>query len=100
MPLADDLRRLRDRTPGDLSAAHDYDTDTKIAWTIVSREIATGEKITIDNLTTGTVTTEVDLAGKVRGSVAEQLAAINVLRSLGQCPGTAAITRSTCSSVL
>jgi hypothetical protein len=74
VPLADDLRQLRDRTLGDLTAAHDYYADTKTAWKIVRREIATGGKITIDNWTTGSVTTEADLARKVRGYVRRQLA--------------------------
>ncbi len=74
MSLADDLRQLRDRTLGDLNAAHDYYTDTKIAWTIVNRAIAAGETFTIDNRTTGTVKTEADLARKAHGYVAGQLA--------------------------
>lgn len=73
MPLADDIRALRDRTLSDLNAAHDYYTDTKIAWDIVRRFIATGNAPSIRNMTTGTVTTHVQLAAKSRGYVAEQL---------------------------
>lgn len=74
MALADAIRALRDRVLADLSAAHDYYTDTKIAWDIVSRAIAAGQTLSIRNMTTGTVTTHADLAGKARGYVAEQLA--------------------------
>ncbi len=74
MTLTDDLRRLRDRSLADLNAAHDYYTDTTIAWTIVDSAIASGQRVVIHNLTTGTVTTEADLARKARGYVAGQLA--------------------------
>jgi hypothetical protein len=74
MALADDIRALRDRALTDLNAAHDYYTDTKIAWAIVGRVIAAGHTFSIRNTTTGTVTTQADLASKVRGYVAEQLA--------------------------
>ncbi len=74
MALADDIRALRDRVLADLNAAHDYYTDTKIAWDIVHRVIAAGHTFSIRNMTTGTVTTQADLAGKARGYVAEQLA--------------------------
>jgi hypothetical protein len=74
MPLTDDIRALRDRVLADLNAAHDYYTDTKIAWDIVRRVIAAGHTFSIRNTTTGTMTTQADLASKVRGYVAEQLA--------------------------
>ncbi len=74
MPLAADLQKLRDRAFGDLNAAHDYYTDTRIAWTIVDGEIEAGRQIVIHNRTTGTLTTEADLARKARGYVREQLA--------------------------
>jgi hypothetical protein len=74
MALAADIAALRERALGDLKAAHDYYTDTKIAWDIVRRYIASGQTLSIRNMTTGTVTTHVELAGKSRGYVAEQLA--------------------------
>ena len=58
----------------DLNAAHDYYTDTKIAWQIVHKAIQSGEAFSIRNTATGTVTTQADLAGKARGYVDEQLA--------------------------
>ena len=39
MALADDIRALRDRVLADLNAAHDYYTDTKIAWDIVHESL-------------------------------------------------------------
>jgi hypothetical protein len=74
MALAADITALRDRALADLSAAHDYYTDTKIAWDIVRRFIDSGQTLSVRNMTTGTVTTHVELAGKSRGYVAEQLA--------------------------
>ena len=73
MALADEIAALRDRALADLNAAHDYYTDTKIAWDIVGRAIADGRTFAIRNMTTGTVTTHVELAGKSRGYVTEQL---------------------------
>ncbi|HUG92881.1 MAG TPA: hypothetical protein VML55_18715 [Planctomycetaceae bacterium] len=74
MALADDLRALRDRVLADLNAAHDYYTDTKIAWDLVHQVIAAGHTFSIRNTTTGSVTTQAELAGKALGYVAEQLA--------------------------
>jgi hypothetical protein len=73
MALSDDIRALRDRVLADLSAAHDYYTDTKIAWRMVHKVIAAGHTITIRNMTTGSVTTQAELAVKARGYVTEQL---------------------------
>jgi hypothetical protein len=74
MALANDIRALNDRVLADLNSAHDYYRDTKIAWDIVRQVIAVGHTFSIRNMTTGTVTTQVELAGKARGYVAEQLA--------------------------
>ncbi|HEY8667700.1 MAG TPA: hypothetical protein VIL86_13625 [Tepidisphaeraceae bacterium] len=74
MALAGDIQSLRDRVLADLNAAHDYYTDTKIAWDIARRAIAAGSAFSIKNMSTGTVTTQAELAGKARGYVAEQLA--------------------------
>jgi hypothetical protein len=73
MALADDIEALRDRVLAELTAAHDYYTDTKTAWDIVRQAIVAGQTFSIQNLTTGTVTTQAELAGKARGYVAEQL---------------------------
>jgi len=74
MPLAHDITTIRDRALTELNAAHDYYADTKIAWQLVERLIAGGRKLRIRNKTTGTVTTEAELTGRVRGYVAERLA--------------------------
>src|SRR5579862_7773546 len=73
MALAGDIQTLRDRVLAELNAAHDYYTDTKIAWDIVRQFTAAGRMFTIQNKATGTTTTQADLAGKARGYVAEQL---------------------------
>src|SRR5208282_2224121 len=72
--LADDIRALRDRVLADLNAAHDYYTDTEIAWRIVQGAVRAGAAFSIQNVVTGTVTTQTDLTGKARGYVKEQLA--------------------------
>jgi hypothetical protein len=74
MALADDIQSLRDRVLADLNAAHDYYTDTKIAWDIARRAIAAGHTFSVQNMTTGTLTTQAELAVKARGYIAEQLA--------------------------
>ena len=73
MALAEDIRILRDRILADLNGTHDYYTETKIAWDTVRQVIAAGQTFSIRNTTTGTVTTQADLASKARGYVAEQL---------------------------
>ncbi|HEX8199190.1 MAG TPA: hypothetical protein VF590_01790 [Isosphaeraceae bacterium] len=73
MALSDDIRALRDRVLADLNTAHDYYTDTKAAWRIVHKVVVAGNTFTIRNMTTGTVTTQADLASKARGYVNEQL---------------------------
>jgi len=73
MTLEDEIRAVRDRVLADLDSAHDYYTDTKIAWRLVHKIIAAGHKFNVRNPTTGTVTTQTDLAAKARGYVAQQL---------------------------
>jgi hypothetical protein len=74
LALADDIRALRARALAELTAAHDYYTDTKMAWQVIHKVIRAGHKFTIRNMTTGTVTQEAQLAAKARGYVAEYLA--------------------------
>src|SRR5437588_3989962 len=73
MALADEIQALRDRVLVDLIAAHDYYADTKTAWRIVDQVVTAGHKFSVRNMTTGTVTTEADLASKAQGYVAEHL---------------------------
>jgi hypothetical protein len=73
MALADDIQVLRDRALADLIAAHDYFIDTTVAWNLVKR-FATKRAFTIQNTTTGTKTSQTDLARKAGRYVKEQLA--------------------------
>jgi hypothetical protein len=73
MVLSDEIRTLRDRVLSDLDSAHDYHTDTKLAWRLVHKVISAGHTFRTRNTTTGSVTTHAELAVKARGYVAEQL---------------------------
>src|SRR4051794_6659871 len=73
MTLAEGVQTLRDRVLADLTSAHDYYVNTKIAWRLVHNVITAGNVFTIRNATTGTVTTQAELATKARGYVTEQL---------------------------
>jgi len=73
MALVDEIREIRDRVLADLDSAHDYFMDTKTAWRLVKKIIAAGRTFAIRNKTTGTLTTQVDLATKARGYVAQQI---------------------------
>ena len=74
MALSDDIRALRDRALADIISTHDYYINTKFAWRTVRNVIAAGNTFRIKNTSTGTVTTQADLAAKVHGYVTEQLA--------------------------
>ena len=74
MALADDVRALRDRALTELTSTHDYYTDTKRAWRIVHKVIRAGNKVTVRNTITGTVTEAAQLAEKARGYVTGDLA--------------------------
>ena len=73
IPLADDIRALRDRTLADLTAAHDYFTDTNTAWLIVERVVQAGKNFSYRSAVTGTVTTQADLVVRAKGYVEVQL---------------------------
>jgi hypothetical protein len=68
MSLPDDIIWLRDRVLSDLNSAHDYYTDTELAWELVRRFIGTGQTLSIRNLITGTTTTQVELFAALRES--------------------------------
>jgi hypothetical protein len=74
MALVDEIRELRDRALAELTAAHDYYTDTKTAWQVVHKYIRLGNTFTSTSTTTGTVTQESQLAAKARGYVTVYLA--------------------------
>jgi hypothetical protein len=73
MALAEEIQSLRDRVLADLGTSHDYYTHTRLAWRLVDNIIAAGHKFAVRNPATGTVTTETDLAVKLRVYVAKQL---------------------------
>lgn len=73
MALADDLQTLRERVVTELTSAYDYYADTKSAWRIVHRSIATGHTFIVRNMTTGTITTHADLANRARGYIAKEV---------------------------
>ena len=64
MALADDIRLLRDRVSAELTAAHDYYADTKVAWKILDTFVKAGHGFRNRNAITGTETTETELAAK------------------------------------
>jgi hypothetical protein len=72
--LAEEVVALRDRAVAELTAAHDYYTDTTIAWRIVLDAIRAGLTFTNQNTITTTVTTEAELATNSREYVTENLA--------------------------
>lgn len=72
MPLADDIRALRDHTVADLVSAYDYFSATEFAWFLVRRSIAdrlagAGPGPTVTNPVTGTQTTPQDLVDRAPG---------------------------------
>ncbi len=74
MPLADELRAIRDRAAAELTATHDYFADSGYAWKILDAEITTaGRVFAYSNPVTGTVTTEAGLAARIGGYVHRQL---------------------------
>ncbi len=95
MTLADEIRALRDRALAELKGAHDYYSDTKIAWGIVRESVRAGNRFTIRTFPdvaialeppmgegsssvlrsnqTGTVTTETELVGRARDYIKRQL---------------------------
>ena len=74
MSLAAEIRSLRDRSLAELTAVHDYFTDTQMAWWIVDRVVQEGRKFTVRNVTTGTVTEESELTEKAQAYVTKYLA--------------------------
>lgn len=82
MPLADDIRAVRDRAITELIAAHDYYADTKAAWQFFGDAIQTGYQFSKTNAVTGTTTSETELLGRIPGYVDERLAEATFLTFL------------------
>jgi hypothetical protein len=74
MSLGNAIRMLRDRVLAELNDAHDYFTDSEIAWKFVGTAVQNGQMFSNHNPATGTLTTHIDLANKSRRYVSEQLA--------------------------
>lgn len=74
MPLRNDLETARDRAFEELRVAHDYYSDTKIAWQVVEESVAAGRRFTITNAATGTITDQTQITTKARGYITRQLA--------------------------
>lgn len=73
MPLADDLRALRDRTLADLAAAHDYFFFTEAAWNVVRQAVTALPPFSVQNLLTGTALSGAELAARGSGYVSGSL---------------------------
>ncbi|MBX9580073.1 MAG: hypothetical protein K2X87_07155 [Gemmataceae bacterium] len=75
MPLADDLVALRDSILADLDAAHDYHTDTLVAWQFARAAVERSEPLAYRNPATGSVTTGQGLRDKAERYLIGPLAA-------------------------
>ncbi len=73
MALAEEIKLLTDNVLAELTSTYNYYTDTKIAWKIVHKFIESGNRFKIRNMTTDTVTTQIELSAKARGYIAQQL---------------------------
>jgi hypothetical protein len=65
MGLADEVRAVRDRALAELRATHDYYDDTRRAWRYIETALGAGYDSSYTNSTTGTVTTQATLAGRI-----------------------------------
>ena len=74
MTLAANLRALRDRVLAELIAVHDYYADALTAWLLVREVVQAGATFSNLNGTTGTVTTQTDLAARALKYAEVQLA--------------------------
>jgi hypothetical protein len=78
MPLADDIRRLRDRARAELVAAHDYFTYSESAWDLV-RDAAADPALAFRNRVTGSAA-----SGRALARLARQYAARHVAEATFQ----------------
>lgn len=74
MALADEICRVRDHAISELVAAHDYFTDTQRAWAFLADNITRGHTFSYSSAVTGTVTTQVELAGRITGYLNREVA--------------------------
>ena len=73
MPLADDIRALRDRTLAELNAAFDYYYHSEVAWGLANHAFSTNPLQPYHNPTTGTTATGADLGALSAGYINRQL---------------------------
>ncbi|MGL4554928.1 MAG: hypothetical protein ACRC33_27490 [Gemmataceae bacterium] len=74
MPLAADIAALRDQVLADLSAAHDYYTNTKQAWRVVQRYVDSGQTVDFLNVHTGNKVPPADIPSQAQFYVTQYLA--------------------------
>ena len=74
MPLADDIRALRDRTLAELTAAHDYHFQTEVAWALAGQAVIAGPPASFQNPVTRTTISGQQLTAQAHGYVSDQLA--------------------------
>jgi hypothetical protein len=74
MSLTTDIQAVRDRAVAEFTAAYDYYTDTHQAWQFLNDALATGHALTYRSPVTGTVTTQVELAGRITGYLNREVA--------------------------
>jgi len=74
MSLRDNIAAHTRGILADLESAHDYFENSKTAWRIVQQYVDDGGKLKVDNATTGSVTTELELPGKAQLYVRQYLA--------------------------
>jgi hypothetical protein len=74
MALVDDIRALRTRTVAELTAAHDYYTDTVQVWAFFRAAVATGYTSSYTSPVTSTTTTQIELMSRIPGYIKRELA--------------------------
>lgn len=73
MPLADDIRALRDRTLAELTATHDYFFQSEVAWRLADQTVSATPTLSFQNPATGTTVTGSQLATLATSYVANHL---------------------------
>ena len=64
MPLADDIRALRDRSIADLTAAHDYYFQAEVSWGLARQAVGANAAQAFQNPVTGTTVNGIQLAAQ------------------------------------
>jgi hypothetical protein len=77
MPLADDIRALRDRTLAELTAAFDYFHHSELTWVLARQVLVTNPPQTFQNPATGTIVSGSELMALSSSYVMKQLIEAN-----------------------